>query len=459
MTKKNKYLLTETLIKTLIVYFKILLIATVLRLGFEFLDPFEMFVDRVKDEYNEMLYDVMDGVRSTTAPEQSKDIFIVNVDTASRATLAKMITKVDQCKPKVIALDVMFDDSTVMRSADLERVLANVSDKLVSSAFLDTREGKPVYEKEEAERSQKILKRSDSSYIYGTEAFVNFVSEPENEHIRYFQPFIRNKADSITINAFPVEIIKKFAPDQFNRYKKKHEKINGRDPEIIVYQRDASGYPIYQMNDILNEGLTFDEFEGKIVLFGYIGHRDDLHESPFEGANGSEAEMNGVIVHANIVEMLLRDETVYLLGNRWTGVLSAVLAIILIFGLIKLHHRMHEHSSHFFEKGKRWSYSAALANGPSGIRNYLRLGVLVKGLAPFFSFPHFISFICLSVFFVLQVVLLHRFLIKINTLLIAAVIVLAIKAAETSSDDFMFLVHRISDGFSRKSRKTKTSKP
>jgi CHASE2 domain-containing sensor protein len=292
----NKILLKDAFFATLSVFIIMLILKKLLFLNFGFLDPVHAAVHHVKSEFENLITDVGSGKIANTT--QNAEIYLVNLDTLGRAEIAKVVRRVEKWSPKVIGIDAVFDDPLAKPDSSLSNALRGVSNKLVTgTSYSVNRKGEIV------ENPQQ----SDSPYKWGTEGYTNFVSASSNEVVRSFLPmkfeYSKTNEESI-LPSFAAAIVKKYDPNKFGSFIKHRKGVDTSAPEVIVYSRSNSQYSVAKAGDILNDSLSFSEFKDKIVLLGYVGNREDLHYSSFN-PNGNSPDMNGVIIHANIIEMIL----------------------------------------------------------------------------------------------------------------------------------------------------------
>jgi len=152
--------------------------------------------------------------------------------------------------------------------------------------------------------------------------YVNFVAQ-KGEVVRYFSPFLTDKMDSFP--AFSTALLKRI--DQ-----KAYDKLRQRDHEMewINYQRTDSGYYVIDFTHLMNNQIDSAFIRDKIVLVGLVSadpnNIEDKHFTPMNKKiiGRSIPDMNGIIIHANILSMML-DRDYISNAPGWLMILLAAL--------------------------------------------------------------------------------------------------------------------------------------
>lgn len=309
MVRPNKFLLREAFFCML---FSFVVLGLVSLIGFN-LSFFTPFNNAFKDfSYLDLYYaEKLDN----DADPINKDIVLVNVGRLGRADIAAMVDKLAQQKPKVIGLDIIFKeerdpegDSALAKSHRLKNLVTTYS---VSNSGVD--------------RSAQRFRRPNELSGYS-----NFSFDPNSSVVRYFQGY-RKDGDSTQV-AFGTAVAKlalenEWDPD-LERYLEKERPINykgNRDDFLILEQEDIQGQD------------TIPIITGKIVLIGYLGppenHRFDIEDKHFTPMNEkfvgrSAPDTYGVVIHANIVNMILNNDFIRVVPN-WFLVLLTILITFL----------------------------------------------------------------------------------------------------------------------------------
>lgn len=305
----TKYLMErDTLIATVWVFIFIVVLGSIpLNLGI--VNPIKL---GLKDfDFNDLSYSKLGKADHTNI---DKRIVIVNIGYATREELALMIDKVGSMKPKVMGLDALFyeardphQDSMLMASFAKNKNLI-AARKLVLSG----KDGDSV-----SEISGDYINTA-SQY-----AHVNFFQDSVSS-IRTFEPFYQDHAHKL-YPFFSTAIIKQYDQAAYEKLEKK-----GASKVIINYTRHTNQYLVVDYTDILGDNVDDSAFLNKIVLFGYVNlNPNDIEDKKFTPMNPrfagkSVPDMNGIVIHANIISMALDNGYVKKVP-LWGNILLAIL--------------------------------------------------------------------------------------------------------------------------------------
>lgn len=259
---------------------------------------------------NDMSYSKL-GKAEKTAPETR--IAIINIGNADREGLSMMIDKVASMKPKVMALDAYFDGP-----GDPHQ------DSLLSASFKNNKNLIVATKLELSGKDGDTIKQGGTYINTASQyAFVNFFDDSIST-FRYFDPFIADYKEK-TYKSFSAAIVEAYDPEAYQYLEKKgHHRI------MINYTRHTSQYLIIEPEKLMMDQVDSSALAGKIVLFGYINEDpNDITDKKFTPMNHrfygkSVPDMNGIIVHANIISMALDKNYVKKLP-LWANILIAVL--------------------------------------------------------------------------------------------------------------------------------------
>ncbi|NOT51271.1 MAG: CHASE2 domain-containing protein [Chitinophagaceae bacterium] len=241
-------------------------------------------------DFNDITYSKL-GKKADTILD--KRITLVNIGYEDREALSLMIDKVATYGPKVMALDALFDEEREPHKDSMLNATFIKHKNLVVARqlLLIGKEGDTVI--------------SDAGYFKtGTQAHVNLFTDSVSS-VRYIEPFFIDHAGK-AYNAFSTEIIKLYNPEAYQKLlKKKGKKL------IINYSRKVDNYWVLEFDNIMNDGYDSSLIKDRIILFGYINtNKADLTDKFFTPMNERFAgksipDMNGVVIHANIISMAL----------------------------------------------------------------------------------------------------------------------------------------------------------
>ncbi len=242
------------------------------------------------------------------------NITIVNIGHADRELLSMIINKTATFQPKVMALDAYFDGP-----------LDPVQDSMLSDAF---KRNKNLIV---ANVMQFKGKHGDSVYFRGD--YINTASQYAYANIfqdslatiRTYDPFIVDEADKKKYKAFSSAIVEAYDLKAYEKLEKK-----GHGKLMINYLRRLNQYRLVQIENLMADGVDSSYLKGKIVLFGYINEDpNDISDKKFTPMNRrfygkTIPDMNGIVVHANIISMALEKKYIKKLPS-WANLLIAVL--------------------------------------------------------------------------------------------------------------------------------------
>lgn len=310
----TKYLYErDTILATIWVFLFIVILGSIpLNLGS--LNPIKL---GLKDfDFNDMSYSKL-GKADLGAEKNKKfdnRIVIINIGQADREGLAMMIDKAGTMNPKVMALDVLFygpkephQDSLLSEVFARNKKLVAAQQLLLSGPDGDTIETVGDYIK------------TASTYAY-----VNLFTDSLSS-VRYYEPFEKDHQKKL-FKSFTSSIIQAYDSVAYKKLKKR-----GNSKTHINYSRSLNlgQYQLFEWEDLMMDRIDSAALSGKIVLFGYISpNKDDISDKFFTPMNPrfygkSVPDMNGIVVHANILSMILDDNYIKKVP-LWLNLLIAV---------------------------------------------------------------------------------------------------------------------------------------
>jgi len=304
---------------TLIVFILIWLFSAV-RPNLHFLNPFNY---GLKD------YEITDIVYSRMRNEQIKmedRIVIVNTGRPDRTQLAQMLQRINAAQPKAIGIDVLFSQRREPVGDSLLLAGMIQSENLVLASEL-------VNYREDIGQFQAISGVDSFFNQHARTGYINFPST-ESRTIRYFSA--TEKTAEGQAFSFAAELARLYDPAAFEKLLKRK-----KDLEAIHYTSTANHYLHFEPETILDTTIDLAPLlGGKIVLLGYSSEEggdcpllDKFHTplNPYYSGR-SDPDMYGIIIHANIIQMILDGRYV----NNVPGWLSIILAILCCYGNVIL---------------------------------------------------------------------------------------------------------------------------
>ncbi len=282
-----------------------------------------LFLDPIAKAISD--FDVYDIVYSRIREEPKVDtnIVLVNLSHLSRVEIAKQLEVINSHKPKVVAVDAIFQNE-----------MDSAADSILSDAFSHCNNlvlvNKLDQFNEETNSYDTVLISIQKFNRYAKNGYANLpnIDEISFRTIRDFRPFAQLKTSQMP--AFASKIAELYNPAAFNYLIKREnevEKINYVGNFNKFYYVDAD-----QVLDLEND-LSF--IKDKIVLMGFMGISlndrtfEDIFFTPLNERFAGKAfpDMHGVIIHANIVSMILSKNYVNVMP-KW---LSLFLALLLSY--------------------------------------------------------------------------------------------------------------------------------
>jgi CHASE2 domain-containing sensor protein len=304
----TKYLYErDTVFATLWVFIFIIVLGSIpLNLGS--LNPIKL---GLKDfDFNDMSYSKLEKADTT---HLDKRIVIVNIGQADREVLSMLIDKVGTLNPKVMALDAYFaGPGDPMQDSLLAETLKK-NKTLIAAVVLEL-SGK------EGDSIKYTKNYFNTAHQY---AYVNLFTDSVSS-IRFHEPYVKDYKGKI-FKSFPAAIAEAFDPVSYKKLEKK-----GLNKIMINYTRHVDQYQDVDYENILTGSFEDSMFAGKIVLFGYVNRNPaDITDKFFTPLNErfygkSVPDMNGIVLHANIISMILDKNYIKKLPS-WANWLVAII--------------------------------------------------------------------------------------------------------------------------------------
>lgn len=244
-----------------------------------------------------------------------KNITIVNIGHADRELLSMMIDKAASMKPRVMALDAYFDgpsDNPVQDSMLSETFKRNKN--LIVASVMQFK----------GEKGDSVYFRGDYINTASQYAYANIFQDSLST-IRVYEPFVVDEADKRKYKSFSSAIVEAYDPIAYKKLEKK-----GASKLLINYTRRLNQYKLVQLEALMaDDGVESSYFKDKIVLFGYINEDpNDISDKKFTPMNRryygkTIPDMNGIVVHANIISMALENNYIKKLPS-WATLLIAI---------------------------------------------------------------------------------------------------------------------------------------
>ncbi|MFC7357441.1 CHASE2 domain-containing protein [Jejudonia soesokkakensis] len=241
----------------------------------------------------------------------NQEIILVNIEHRDRFELAELLDHIQQQQPKVIGVDLIFREEREAFSDSLLKLQLQKPNVVNSFAFV----GDGIVSNDEFFRNKTT-----------TEGYSNINFDAENGVIREFEGVseIQNKK----VYSFPVKVAQQvLSTKEFSAIEKKLQQSN-----TIKYYGGQPHFLTFGFDEVM-EDEALPILKDKIILLGYLGvplgnpfDVEDKHFTPLnaKAVGKSIPDMNGIVIHANTLQMLLTNDFIYKVPN-WILILITVL--------------------------------------------------------------------------------------------------------------------------------------
>ena len=307
----TKYLYErDTIFATTWVFIFILAVKILPMPNMHFFDPMKLALEDF--DINDISFSKLKGPDNLDS-----NIVIINIGHADREGIAYLIEKTASMHPKVMGLDAYFEGP---KDPNKDSLLGAVFEKHKNLVVISRIEW--------SEHGEGSFKKDFYDSVHGLTGFGNLTGE-EGGTMRHFSPY--EKLGDSVYYSFAAMLVKQYSPEAFKKLKKRHD-----HNEIINYTRRMHQYRIVPAERLLNDGVEESYIKGKIALLAYIGadeenneNEDDIEDKVFTPMNEkfagkSRPDMNGIVVHANIISMMLDNNYIKKLPS-WVNILVAIL--------------------------------------------------------------------------------------------------------------------------------------
>jgi len=229
------------------------------------------------------------------AGQVNQQLILVNVKHLDREQLATLIEKIQKQNPRVIGVDVIFDHQKEVLTD--ERLWQALQPENVVSAY--------------AIQNRELVKNDPKLGVFRHKlGYANFNFDSYNSVIRNFQAM--RDFEGYQYQSFGLRVAQHYLGRkvklQWDNMDKKSVPIN--------YSGGTDHYYSFDADDILKRD-SVPVLRDKVVLLGYMGTPtgnpydiEDRHFTPLnqEFVGKSAPDTFGIVVHANIIEMLINDK-------------------------------------------------------------------------------------------------------------------------------------------------------
>ena len=302
----TKYLYERDTLFATIAVFVFLILLGMIPINFYVLNPMKM---ALKDfDFNDIAYAKL-GKGKGKLDSLDRRIVIVNTGHLDRAELGFLLETVNAYKPKVIGLDIYFEDAKEPEKDSILREAFRKVKNIVAVSVADP------------EKHGISIRKNYFDDVNTKRGYANLVGEDIGT-IRYYAPFEKHhqqKYPQITS-----AIVKEYDKEAYDRLEKRNKEV-----ESINYKRRVDKYQVLEPEQLLTDGVDSNILNNKIVLLGFIDNDpNNIEDKKFTPMNEKFAgkahpDMNGIVVQANIISMVL-DGSYIKKMPKWTAWLLAI---------------------------------------------------------------------------------------------------------------------------------------
>jgi CHASE2 domain-containing sensor protein len=248
-------------------------------------------------------------------------VVIVNIGKANRGELSFLLDKTATYNPKVMGLDVEFHQELDPEQDSLMRASLGRHKNLVLVSRLN-------FKDENNLQTPGYFGDVNVKRGYGN---VITDSDDETRTIRYYSSYEKEK--KVRYTSFGAMLVKEYDTAAYEYLMDRKKK-----QEILNYSRHTNHYQVIDWEQLMADDNSSDSTNtvldslliGKIVLLGYVNtDPNDIEDKFFTPLNEkmvgrSKPDMNGIVVHANYISMVLEKDYIKKLPS-WVNWLIAVL--------------------------------------------------------------------------------------------------------------------------------------
>lgn len=266
----------------------------------------DLFLSKVCGSSDIEVSDFYNRIRSGGSMRRlSNEMAIVNIDTViNRAELASLISSIAVASPKIIGVDVLFEEEKDPYEDDILVSTLNGTQNLVMGQR---------YDESNCSSSEDFITKLCPDIPRG---IVNLTSKKRNGIVREYSSFFGNESIFPSLAASMLKVI---SPEKYEELPKiqKEELIRFQPEEYIILEpSEVTDNPEY--------------LKDKIVFVGTISEESDLHSTPLSD------DYPGVMIHANILSMQLRSDYTCPYSKTYTFILGIVPCLIMTFLYVRL---------------------------------------------------------------------------------------------------------------------------
>ncbi len=281
------------------------------------LDPFEKAFKDFK--FTDIFYS-----ERLNKEQRNEKIIIVNIKHAGRFKLSQAIEKIAEHNPKAIGLDIMFKERKLEFTDSMLRSVLSSNKNIVSAYFHD---------KDSIVNSNDYFKLKNEK-----KGYINLNLKGQNTVIR---DFIGVKGEAENEFAFATQLALESGYVNEAYVLKELKK-----PIPINYIGNENVFINFDVDEIINS-KQIPALKDAVVILGYLGDEnenfdiEDKHFTPLneEWVGRAVPDTYGVIIHANILNMLSKQNLIYRVSTVGTYIIAFIFCFFTVLFALKLYKR------------------------------------------------------------------------------------------------------------------------
>jgi CHASE2 domain-containing sensor protein len=302
MRKKTKLLLRDAFYSTLLSCLLIAVLA--LFFSLRFFNP----LHKALTDFS--FLDVYYSENFQGSDKINTDIVLVNVGNENREMIGKGLQAIIKAQPRTVGVDVLFKDLKEDVAADSLLASLLTNDAVVTS--------------------YNIVENTEvhNHPIFGDNENRGFVNINFDESTTVVREFVGSKIfNGQERLSFASQMAKHYLQDKWESYNY-DDKL--KKAKTIKFQGDYNAFLHLDLADLKPDHNPI--FKDKIVILGYLGRdvigaKTDIEDKYFTPLNPyytgrSDADMFGATIHANILNMLIKNDFMLSVSNLWLAVFT-----------------------------------------------------------------------------------------------------------------------------------------
>lgn len=312
----NKLLYRDALLCTVLTF----LVAGFLYFAFVNLSVLDPFEKAFKDfKFTDIFYS-----KRINESQRNDKIILVNIKHADRFQLAELINKISDFNPSAIGLDIIFQDKKMAFTDSLLQVALSSNKNIVTAYY---------HHNDSTVYSHKYFRIEGE-----TRGYINLNLEGQNSVIRDFQG-VKEQTDKEFAFATQLALKAGYIDEAYALKELKK-------PIPINYIGNKDVFLNFEIEEVLNSE-QIPAFKDAVVILGYLGESDnnfdieDKHFTPLnaEWVGRAVPDTFGVVIHANILNMLSKQSLIYRVSKFTTYLLAFIVCFFTILFSMKLYKR------------------------------------------------------------------------------------------------------------------------